>query len=176
MRLLEMPFRISITTALAGAGLLASLVSIAAALAGEPEKIPAAGSDWRVECTNNLKTLDCRAFLEVVQKNSNQVVTAFTVRYPAETKKPVMMLQLPLGILVSESVLVEVDGSQPERTAVQTCTAAGCFVGATMPEALINTMLTGKQLKIIFYDASKQRVTVTLPLAGFALAYNKIKS
>ena len=170
-----MPFRFAATMALAGAALLASLVSGTAAMAGEPEKVPAAGSDWRVECTNNLKTLDCRAFLEVVQKNNNQVVTAFTVRYPAETKKPVMMLQLPLGILVSEAVLVEVDGSQPERSVVQTCTPAGCFVGAAMPDALLHAMLTGKQLKIIFYDANKQRVTVTLPLAGFALAYNKIK-
>lgn len=170
-----MPFRITMTTALAGAALLASLVIVAAAMAAESEKVPATGSDWRVECTNNLKTLDCRAFLEVVQKNNNQVVTAFTVRYPTETKKPVMMLQLPLGILVSESVLLDVDGIQPERAAVQTCTPVGCFVGATMPEALIHAMLTGKQLKIIFYDANKQRVTVTLPLAGFALAYNKIK-
>ena len=166
-----MAFRIAY---LGGASFVASLF-LAATIVRAAAAEPASGSDWRVECTNNGKALDCRAYLEVVQKNNNQIVTAITIRYPAETKKPVMMLQLPLGILVSDAVTVGVDGNRPERSSVQTCTQAGCFVGAEVPNALINAMLTGKQLKVVFYNVKKQPVTVTLPLAGFALAYNKIK-
>ena len=64
-------FRLAFTSA----ALLASVISLVAAVAGEPEKASVT-SDWRVECTNSLKALDCRAFLEVVQKNTNQVITA----------------------------------------------------------------------------------------------------
>jgi hypothetical protein len=37
-------------------------------------------------------------------------------------------------------------------------------------------MQTGKQLRIVFQNGEKQAVTVTMPLAGFALAYDKVKS
>lgn len=52
---------------------------------------------------------------------------------------------------------------------------AVCFAGSTVPDAMIAAMRSGKQLKIVFYNANEQAITVTLPLAGFALAYDKIK-
>lgn len=168
---MALPFR---AASLVGVAFLASL-SAAPAAERDAGATRALRSDWRVECTNNAKALDCKAFLEVVAKNNRQIITAFTVRYPAETKKPVMMLQLPLGILLSKTVSVAVDDGRPQRSAVQTCTQTGCFVGAPIPNALINAMLTGKQLKIVFYNANRQPVTVTISLAGFALAYNKVK-
>jgi invasion protein IalB len=155
--------------------LAAALASPAMAQQQQPAAPVAAGTDWRVECTNNGKALDCRAYLDVVQRDNNQVITSVTVRYPTETKKPVMMVQLPLGILVSEAVAIGVDAGQPERSTVQTCTQQGCFVGAPLPDAFINAMRTGKQLKIVFYNVNKQPVTVTISLNGFVLAYDKVK-
>jgi invasion protein IalB len=138
--------------------------------------VPVSANDWRVECTNVGKTLDCRALVEVMQRDSRQVITSLTVRYPAETKKPVMMVQVPLGVLVNEPIALTVDTNQPVQTSVQTCTQAGCFAGSPISDVLISTMRVGKQLTIVFYNANKQAITVTVPLAGFAMAYDKIKS
>jgi invasion protein IalB len=148
----------------------------AAAAPAQPSEIPATGGNWRVECAASEKALDCRAVVSVVQRDNHQVIASLTVRYPRETKKPVFMIQVPLGVLVSEPVSIAVDGGKPEQTGVQTCTQAGCFAGDTASDALIAAMQNGKQLKIVFYNVNKQPVTVTLPLTGFDLAYAKIKS
>lgn len=137
--------------------------------------VPATTSDWRVECTTGGKTLDCSALIDVVQRDTHQIITSITVRYPTETKRPVMLVQVPLGILVSEEISIEVDNGQTEHVKVQTCTQAGCFAGSPVSDSLISAMRTGKQLKIVFYNVQKKPVTVTLPLKGFALAYDKIK-
>jgi invasion protein IalB len=144
--------------------------------AQQKAKTPASGSSWRVECANNGKALDCRVLAEVVERDSRQIITSLTIRYPAATKKPVVMMQVPLGVLVTEPVSLQVDNDKAESTKIQTCTKAGCFAGSPVSDTMIAAMRGGKELKIVFYNVNKQPVTVTLPLAGFSLAYDKIKS
>jgi invasion protein IalB len=136
---------------------------------------PVTGSGWRVDCNNNGKTLDCRAYNEAVQGERRQIVSSISVRYAAEEKKPVMIVQVPLGILVSEAVSVSVDGDKPDRIVIETCTPAGCFAGSAVTDALIAKMRTGKEIKIVFDNVNRQPLTVTMPLAGFGVAYDKIK-
>lgn len=138
--------------------------------------IAAVGSSWRVECTSNGPVLDCRTVQQVVTRENQQLVAGLTVRVPAETKKPVMMVQMPLGVMVSEAVNLVVDDGKPEQFNIQTCNQQGCFVGAPLADNLLAAMRTGKQLRIVFQNGNKQAITVTMPLAGFALAYDKVKS
>jgi invasion protein IalB len=133
------------------------------------------GSNWRVECANDGKVLDCRAIFQVTQRDNNQLIAAVAIRVPPDTKKPVILIQLPLGIQVAEAVTVRVDEAQPEKFGVQTCTQAGCLVGAPIGDGLLAAMRTGRELKVAFSNLNKQTVTVTMALAGFGLAYDKIK-
>jgi invasion protein IalB len=151
------------------------LAATGAVGAQQQKTVQAAGSDWRVECINSGKVLDCRAYAQVVQRDNKHIITSLTVRYPTEAKKPVMMVQTPLGVLVTEPVSISVDSAQPEHASIQTCTQAGCFAGSAISDALLAAMRSGKQLKIAFANSNKQTITVTLPLTGFALAYDKIK-
>ena len=156
-------------------------VAAAATPAAAPEQTtssiaasPTSGS-WRVECSGDGKVLDCRVVQQVVLRENQQLVAGLTVRVPAETKKPVMMVQMPLGILVSEAVELGVDEGKPERFNVQTCNQQGCFVGTPLAEATLAAMRSGKQLRLVFQNANKQAITVTMPLTGFGLAYDKVK-
>jgi len=148
----------------------------AAAAEQTTASIAAVGSNWRVECSSDGQVLDCRAVQQVIARENQQLVAGLTVRVPAETKKPVMMVQMPLGVLVSEAVDLSVDEGKPERFNIQTCNQQGCFVGTPLADVLLAAMRTGKQLRIVFQNANKQAITVTMPLAGFALAYDKVKS
>jgi invasion protein IalB len=59
--------------------------------------------------------------------------------------------------------------------AIQTCTNVGCFVAMTLSDKLVAAMRTGTDLKITVQDANKKPVEMSLPLLGFALAFDKAK-
>ena len=46
-----------------------------------------------------------------------------------------------------------------------------------MPVAaeLLSALKSGKQLKVLFQDMAKETITIPIPLADFAAAYDKIK-
>ena len=87
-----------------------------------------------------------------------------------------MAIQLPLGLNLTEAVQVKVDGGPVERQPIQTCTNVGCFVSMALNEKLIAAMRGGKQLKVTVQDPNKKPVEMSLPLLGFGLAYDKVRS
>jgi invasion protein IalB len=158
--------------------LLAILVTTGtgAAAAQETASLPSdGGSGWRVECANDGKALDCRAINRVHQRDTQQLIAAVAIRIPPDTKTPVMTIQLPLGIQVTQNASLRVDDGQPEHYPIQTCTQSGCVAGAPASDALIGRLRGGRELKVAFHSLANQTVTVTMPLAGFALAHDKIK-
>lgn len=155
---------------LATAAAVAVLIS-SGSYAQAPEQ-PAA---WRVECTGDGKTLDCRAVQQLFQRDTRQLVLSILVRQPADAKGGVMMIQLPLGLSLTEPVLLKVDNGPPERQPIQTCTNTGCFVGMPIPEKFLAAMRTGKELKLTIQDNAKKSIDLGVPLLGFGVAYDKVK-
>jgi len=128
---------------------------------------------WRVECSGDGKTLDCRAVQQMINREDKQLVVQLAARLAPDTKAPVLALQLPLGINLAEPIQVKVDDGTVEKVPVQTCTAAGCFVTLPLKDPLLATMRTGKMLRITVYDATKRAIAIDVPLLGFGLAFDK---
>jgi invasion protein IalB len=143
-----------------------------AAPAQAPESPPAA---WRVECTGDGKTLDCRAVQQLFHRESRQLLVSLAVRPAADGKTGAMVIQLPLGLNLTEPVTVKIDNGLSERQAIQTCTNVGCFVAMTVADKLLAAMRTGSQLNITVQDSNKKPVEMGLPLLGFGLAFDKAK-
>ena len=137
-----------------------------------PDGPPAA---WRVECSGDGKTLDCRAVQQVFQRETRQLVVSVLVRPAADGKRAAMVITLPLGLNLTEPVLVKVDNGTAEKHPIQTCTNIGCFASLTANERLVNAMRGGSDLKITFQDANKKPVEMSLPLLGFGIAFDKAK-
>ena len=159
------------------AGAMALMIAIAAPLpsarAQQSSENPSAA--WRVECTGDGKTLDCRAVQQVFHRETRQLLVSVAVRPAADGKSGAMLMTLPLGLNLTEPVLVKVDNGTPERQAIQTCTNVGCFVAMTVSDKLIAAMRTGGELKITVQDANKKLIDLTLPLLSFGLAFDKAK-
>jgi invasion protein IalB len=137
---------------------------------------PAAGSQegvgaWRVECGGDGKIIECRAFQQLLTRE-NQLVAQVVARLGAD-KQPQLAMQLPLGISVSEPVVVKVDNGKEEKFSLQTCTNTGCFVTAPLKDPLLASMRTGTQLKLALQDTNKRTLNIDVPLLGFALAFDK---
>ncbi len=157
------------------AGTAGSIVLIAAAAHSAPAQAPDGPAAWRVECTGDGKTLDCRAVQQVFQRETRQLVLSAVVRPAADAKTGAMVLTLPLGLNLTEPVAVKVDNGAVERQPIQTCTNVGCFVAMTLTDKMIAAMRTGSELKITVQDANKKPIDMSLPLLGFGVAFDKAK-
>jgi invasion protein IalB len=162
----------SIMAALAAAT-LAALASTIAQSAPAPAPTPETPqvAAWRVECTGDGKALDCRAVQQLFHRESRQLL----VRPAADGKSGALIIQLPLGLNLTEPITVKVDNGISERQAIQTCTNVGCFVAMTVADKLLAAMRTGSELKLTMQDANKKPVDLALPLLGFGLAFDKAK-
>lgn len=158
----------------ATAGLTAAIAAVShlAPAQAPPDGPPAA---WRVECSGDGKTLDCRAVQQVFQRETRQLVLSAVVRPAADGKTGAMVLTLPLGLNLTEPVAVKVDNGAPDRQPIQTCTNVGCFVAMTVTDKMIAAMRTGSELKIVVQDGNKKSIDLAMPLLGFGLAFDKAK-
>jgi invasion protein IalB len=129
---------------------------------------------WRVECGGDGKTLDCRALQQMINREDKQVVVLVSARIAPDSKSPVLTIQLPLGISLTEPVQLKVDNGAVDRQPVQTCTAAGCIVTIPLKDPLLAALRGGTLLKITVQDTNKRTINIDVPLLGFGLAYDKM--
>ena len=131
-------------------------------------------SAWRVECSGDGKTLDCRAIQQMINRDDKQLIAQLSARVAAD-KSAVLLIQLPLGISLTEPVQLKVDNGTAERYPVQTCTNVGCIVSVPLKEPLMAAMRSGTLLKISIQDTNKRTINIDVPLLGFGLAFDKAK-
>jgi invasion protein IalB len=165
-----MTSEISVRRRLAILGL--GLASATASLVSPGRAQDAPPSAWRVECAGDGKSLDCRAIQQMINRDDKQLVAQLSARTTPD-KSAVLLIQLPLGISLTEPVQLKVDNGTAERYPVQTCTNVGCIVSIPLKDPLMAAMRTGTLLKITIQDASKRTINIDVPLLGFALAFDK---
>lgn len=161
----------SLNHGLALLGLAATFAACVAPAAWAQEG-PAA---WRVECTGDGKTLDCRAIQQMFNRDDKQLVVQLAARGGAADRAPTLTMNLPLGISLTEPVQLKVDNGPVERHQVQTCTNTGCVVSVPLKDSLLAVMRTGTLLKISIQAPDKRTITIDVPLLGFGLAYDKAR-
>jgi invasion protein IalB len=132
---------------------------------------------WIARCGSASRDapLECAIEQNAVLPRTGQLVIAVNIRVPADTHTPSALIQLPLGLNIPNGAKLQVDDGKAVDLQIQTCEARGCYAGTTIAPDLLAAMKAGKQLKISFQNLNKETLTVPLPLADFAAAYDKIK-
>lgn len=132
---------------------------------------------WIARCASASRDgpLECAIEQNAVLPRTGQLVIAVNIRVPADTHTPSALIQLPLGLNIPAGAKLQVDDGRTVDLQIQTCEARGCYAGAAIAPDLLAAMKSGKQLKISFQNLNKETLTVPLPLADFAAAYEKIK-
>jgi invasion protein IalB len=140
-------------------------------------KTPPAGPAWAVNCrsTAKQKELECGVSQTLIIKKSGQVLTRVTFRIAADTKKPEVIVQLPLGVLLAAGATFQVDENVPQALSFRTCGKNGCVANSPVTPEVLATLRRGKQLTIGFQDLKEKPITVPLSLNGFAEAYDKMQ-
>ena len=148
---------------------------------GQPQA-PAGGVEpsppppgWVVNCTSVQGGLDCRAGQSLFIKETGQRLLSVALRVPLDTKKPVLLLQVPLGIYLPAGVSLQFGKDTARKIVLQSCDQNGCLAEYAITDAEIGAMLKGADLTISIQNLKKEPVTVQVPVLGFPAAYAKIK-
>lgn len=106
---------------------------------------------------------------------TGQLLVQVDIRVTSDTRTPVGLLLLPLGLNLPVGAKLQVDEDKPVDVQIQTCEQRGCFVNLPVTPELLAQLKSGKELKVSFQNLAKETMTIPLPLTDFAAAYDKIK-
>jgi invasion protein IalB len=132
---------------------------------------------WIARCTSASRNapLECAIEQTAVLTQTGQLIVLVNIRVPSDTHAPVMLVQLPLGLNLPVGAKLQVDDGQIADVQIQTCEARGCYASTPIAPDLLAAMKSGKQMKVSFQNMGKETITIPMPLADFAAAYDKIK-
>ena len=160
------------------------------ARAAQTTPAPAAGSQaeataantppppgWVARCSSVSRDapLECAIEQTAVLSKTGQLIVLINIRVPSDTHTPVAIVQLPLGINLPAGARLQVDDGKTSDLQIQTCEARGCYANAPITPDMLAAMKSGKQLKVSFQNLAKEVISIPMPLADFATAYDKIK-
>ena len=142
---------------------------------GQADAPPPPG--WVARCTSPSRNapLECAVEETAVLTKTGQLIVLVNVRVPSDTHAPVALVQLPLGLNLPSGAKLQVDDGKVIDLQIQTCENKGCYATTPIAPDVLAAMRSGKQLKVAFQNLTKETITIPMPLADFAGAYDKIK-
>ena len=150
----------------------------APAAAPAPDAAGAGGNTgWVARCTSASRDapLECAMEQTAVLSKTGQLVVLVNIRVPGDTRAPIALIQLPLGLNLPAGAKLQVDEGKTVDVPIQTCEARGCYVSAPIAADILAALRSGKQLKVSFQNLGKETITIPMPLNDFAAVYDKIK-
>jgi invasion protein IalB len=132
---------------------------------------------WNARCSSASRNapLECAIEQTAVLSKTGQLLVLVNIRVTSDTRMPVALVQLPLGLDLPGGTKLQVDEGKATDLQIQTCENRGCLAGLPIAPDLLAALRSGKQLKVSFQNLNKETITVPMPLADFAVAYDKIK-
>ena len=132
---------------------------------------------WIARCgsTSRDAPLECAIEETAVLTKTGQLIVLVNIRVTSDTRSPVALVQLPLGLNLPAGARLQVDEGKPVDLQIQTCENRGCYANLPVAPDLLAALRSGKQLKISFQNLAKETITIPMPLTDFAAAYDKIK-
>ena len=146
----------------------------AAAAEGANTPVP---PGWVARCSSASRgaPLECAIEQSAVLTKTGQLIVLINIRVSADTRAPIALVQLPLGLNLPAGAKLQVDDGKTSDLQIQTCEARGCYANLQISPDVLAALKSGKQLKVSFQNLAKETITIPIPLADFAAAYEKIK-
>jgi invasion protein IalB len=103
---------------------------------------------------------------------SGQPVIAAVIIEPEGEPKKILRVTLPLGMQLVHGTRVIVDGNPPAQSPYVICFANGCMSDYDVTPELLANMKKGQNLVVQAINSNGAPLTLPLPLAEFAKAYD----
>lgn len=135
------------------------------------------GTQWSVDCetTEDGSGDDCQASQIMTVKETGQRILMVVVRKDRKRREPHVMLALPHKIYLPAGVIVQIDRQVPREMDIETCDERACYATGSVAAAFLEFMKKGIAMHVTFQNLLHKPVTVSVPLAGFPVAYERLK-
>lgn len=146
--------------------------------AGNTVAAPASQApNWIVRCTSTSRQapLECSIEQQALVQATGQQVSLVSIRVPGDTRQPVMMVQLPLGLFLPAGLTLQVDDTKSQNIAIQSCDQRACYVGLAVTPDMLENLKKGQKLNLAIQSMNRESITISHPLSDFATQYQKIQ-
>ena len=130
---------------------------------------------WRVNCSDSEAGLDCRAVQTLFVKKTGQPFLSVVVRVPPDTKKPIMVIQAPLGSYLPAGVSLQFGQDVAKAVPFRSCNQSSCVATYAVTDAEVGAMLNRANLTIAIQNRQRTPIKLTVQGADFPEAYAKMK-
>lgn len=131
--------------------------------------------DWEVRCEDS--SGNCFMYQLVRNDAGNPVAEVRLVRLPegGEAAAGATVIT-PLGSLLSEGLVLQVDEGEARQYPFNWCVRSGCFAQFGLSAAEVTTMRAGSvaRMRIVAVSAPDQPVILNMSLGGFTAAHNAL--
>jgi invasion protein IalB len=103
---------------------------------------------------------------------SGQPVVAAVIIEPEGEPKKILRVTLPLGMLLGHGTRIIVDNNPPAQSPYVICFQNGCMSDYEVTPELLANLKKGQNLVIQAINSNNAPITLPLPLADFAKAYD----
>lgn len=156
--------------------LMAPMATFQAAQGQEASTAQTRVSGWVTQCISAARDekSDCAVEQTIHLQESGQQLARVTVQVPGATRDPHLNIQLPHGIYIASGLRMQIDSTAPKKLEIRSCNASGCYASVPLSDNVLQSMIKGADLKLVFSDLNQAEITVTMPLSGFTSGYTKI--
>ncbi len=139
---------------------------------GNPVASQEEPSAWSVRCNDNKDY--CEVYWRAVNAETGQRVAEFAIGYPEDSKAARGVLILPLGVLLTEELQMQVDAGQPFKFKVRYCDAGGCVAFLNLNDQLLGVLRAGSTATVKMKSFQGQDVNIGIPLTGLKRTLEQI--
>jgi invasion protein IalB len=136
------------------------------------------GQMWFTRCEPAAKegaAKQCEAFQRLMIKESQQRIAEFAVGFGEDKSGAARgVFILPLGILLSEGVQMQIDEGKAFKFNIRYCEVSGCYAFVNLNAEILDMMRKGNKAIVTFQSTKPQTIRIEMSLKGFGKAFDKV--
>ena len=140
--------------------------------------IPETSKDWEIRCGRapEGQTDPCQMYQLLRDASGTPTAEITLFRIQGAPFAAGAMIVTPLETLLTRAVTVVIDAGMPKRYPFKFCNTQGCVAEVGFTQEEVDAMKRGSGGKVVIVPVAAQRTNVelTLSLAGFTAAYDKL--
>lgn len=126
---------------------------------------------WAKRC--NEENTTCEVFQRIIVRETNQLIIEMAIK-PKDDGSAQAGVVLPLGIIVANGILLQIDEQSPQNVKIRSCNQKGCFAIMDISDAFLQSLKDGNILNVKFLNGVERPVIAKLSLSGLTKQLNAL--